>query len=164
MTTAKLKDSLGVSGTLRISCVDSQTGEIISPVHELNLITVSGKQSLLASLYTTSIIADPIATLRIGSGGCIDSGGLYPKPEDPYQTGLYTPISGLSLSVSHTVAVGGMSVTFIADVDPALGNGQIISEAGLFTNSGVMFNVKNHPGIPKSSAFSIHYEWTISIT
>jgi hypothetical protein len=49
----------------------------------------------------------------------------------------------------------------LADVDQTQANGSQLTEAGLFKASGAIFNVKNHPGINKTSEFSVHYSWSI---
>ena len=126
---------------------------------ETNLVVTAAKQSLLGALVATSLTADPIVLLKVGTGGCIDSGGFYPKPEDPAQTDLITPIG--SIATTYTPVSGEVAYSFLADVTSVALNGVMITEAGLFKQSGLIFNVKNHPGIVKTSAFSIHYEWTI---
>lgn len=126
---------------------------------ETNLIVTASKQALLLGIVATSLTADPIVLLKVGTGGCIDSGGFYPKPEDPAQTDLITPIS--SIATTYTAVSGEVAYTFLADITSAALTGTMITEAGLFKQSGLIFNVKNHPGIVKTSAFSIHYEWTI---
>lgn len=126
-----------------------------------NLITLAPKRFILSTLYTAGIQSDPIINLQVGTGGTIDPAGLYPKIEDPNQTGLITPI--LTVSCSNVPDIPNVIVKFLADVDNSQANGSLITEAGLFKLSGNIFNVKNHPGIPKTSDFSIHYEWNIKI-
>lgn len=53
------------------------------------------------------------------------------------------------------------SVTYSFSVSSSQLNGYNISEVGLFRESGNMFNIKTFPSIPKSSAFSIQFLWTI---
>ena len=128
---------------------------------EKNLITKAARNFILSGLYTPGIVSDPISTLHIGAGGTIDPEGFFPKPENTMQTGLITPL--LTLPASSSSDLSQVSVTFIAEVDQTQLNGSLISEAGLFKTSGEIFNIKNHPGIPKSASFSIHYEWRILI-
>ena len=128
---------------------------------ECNLIVKAAKQQILTSIYMSNITSDPIRTLKIGSGGVIDPAGMFPRLEDPLQEDLVTPI--LSVDAIYVVDLDNVVVTFLADVDTDQANGSLISEAGLFKDSGQMFNVKNHPGIPKTPEFSIHYEWRIRV-
>lgn len=53
------------------------------------------------------------------------------------------------------------SVTYSFSISSSQLNGYNISEVGLFRESGGMFNIKTFPSIPKSSAFSIQFLWTI---
>jgi hypothetical protein len=126
---------------------------------EQNLITNASKQLLLQSIYLPDIVSDPISNLQVGVGGTIDPDGLYPKLEDPLQTSLTIPI--LAVPVIAVPDLPNLLVTFVADLDQSQGNGSLITEVGMFKESGNIFNIKNHPGIPKTAEFSIHYEWTI---
>lgn len=128
---------------------------------ENNLVVKAAKQVILTSLYQDSVTSDPIRILKIGTGGVIDPSGLFPKLEDPLQEDLSAPI--LSLDAVYIVDFDNVAIKFLADIDTDQANGNVISEAGLFKNSGAIFNVKNHPGIPKTPEFSIHYEWNIRI-
>jgi hypothetical protein len=124
-----------------------------------NLIVLTAKQVLLSSLYVANQLSDPIINLKIGTGGCIDPQGLFPKPISQAMSSLFTPL--LDVATSFTINNAAPSVTFIADVDQGTANGQLITEAGLYKASGTIFNIKTFPGIPKTSEFSIHFEWTI---
>ena len=159
MSALKTIEHLFLEGHLTISKVYLDgASEII--FDEDNLITLLTKQFLLSMIYTLPpLTSDPVVSLRVGTGGCVDPQGLYPKTEDPTQTNLNTPL--LSVTNSYVVNNTIPQVTFLADLDLATGNGSLISEAGLITNSGALFNVKNFPGIPKTSEFSLHFEWTI---
>lgn len=85
--------------------------------------------------------------------------GLFPRQEDPAQVDLIAPVA--TLPVTYTLDLTIPSVTFLADADQSTANGLLLTEAGLFKASGSIFNVKNHPGIPKTSDFGVHYVWTI---
>lgn len=156
----ELKDRTSIDGLLKIyKKFPSGKTELI--YEENNLITTSAKQALLGNLVATSSTTDPIVLLKVGNGGTIDSGGFYPKAEDPTQTDLISPVG--STAVTYAAVMGEVAYTFLADVSSQSLNGVMITEAGLFKLSGLIFNVKNHPGITKTAAFSIHYEWTISL-
>lgn len=128
---------------------------------EKNLIVKAAKQFILSGIYDTGIVSDPITSLHAGTGGCIDPQGLYPKPEDPLQTDLITSL--ITIPTIYVLDNTNIQVTFLADIDQTQANGSLITEAGLFKASGNMFNIKNHPGITKTSDFSIHYEWVIKL-
>lgn len=128
---------------------------------EENLIMLPSKQYMLSTCYLSSGTFDPVNTLRVGTGGTVDPKGLYPKSVTQTLNTLFNPL--LSVPVSYTVNHAIPSVTFIADLDQGMGNDQLITEAGLFREQGSMFNIKTFPGIPKTSEFSLHFEWTIKI-
>lgn len=155
----KISSGLNTEGFLRISLVraDGST-EVFS---EENLIVALGRRRVLSSLYANPYSTGPIASLRVGVGGCIDPEGKFPKVPTLAQTALYSQV--LSLPVSYTVSDAGDSVTFVADVDQSQCNSLRVSEAGLFYADNGMFNIKTFPGIPKSEEFGIHFEWTIRV-
>jgi hypothetical protein len=154
-----LKTKLCLEGRLKATARYVDREELI--FEEDNLIVLGGRQLALAPLFLAGRISDPIATLRIGSGGTLDSEGKFPKTPTSDKTTLYNQT--LSVGTSYTYNSSRPSVTFLADVPESSSNGSLISEAGLFTASGLMFNLKTFGGIPKTSDFSIHFEWTISV-
>lgn len=159
MSKVKAFDAVDPVGTLSIS-VDYHQGkgkEVI--FKEDNLVVKAAKQFLLSGLYTAAVVSDPLANLKVGTGGNIDPAGLYAKPEDPLQTDLITPI--LTIPLTYTLDLANVTVTFLADVDQSQCNGVMLTEAGMFKTSGLIFNIKNHPGINKNSQFSIHYSWAV---
>lgn len=157
----RFRSTMEIEGTLKAEKVyPDGNRELV--FEEKNLIVLTAKQVLLSSLYVPNQTSDPIVNLKIGTGGCIDPQGLYPKPVSQAMTSLFTPL--LNVPTSYTINSAAPSVTFIADVDQGTANGQLITEAGLYKSSGSMFNIKTFPGIPKTSEFSIHFEWTIQMS
>jgi len=126
---------------------------------EKNLIMNEAKRFLLSGIYLPGIVSDPVLNLKAGTGGCIDPQGLYPKSEDPTQTDLITPV--VTVPVVYVLDNINIIITFLADIDQSQCNGLLLSEAGLFKASGLILNVKNHPGINKTIDFSVHWEWRI---
>lgn len=146
-------------GHLKVTLIYKNREETI--LDEKNVITLQGKLRLLETLYVGG--SNPtIRTLRVGSGGTIDPDGKFPKPVGSNLTGLFNQIQ--SVPVAYSIDATYPSVTYVADVDPTLCNGYLISEAGLFFADDMMFNIKTFPGIPKTVDFSIHFEWTIRIS
>ncbi len=107
----------------------------------------------------SSVVVSESASTTVSNVTVTVGQGLYPRQEDPTQTDLLSPLT--SLAVTYTVNATAPSVTFIADADQSTANGMLLTEAGLFKVDGSIFNVKNHPGIPKTSDFGVHYVWTI---
>lgn len=157
-STMKSSENVAAVGILSIS-IGRKDGTREKIFEEKNLITKAAKRFLLSGLYLPAIASDPIINLKAGIGGNIDPAGLYPKPEDPDQTNLITPV--ITIPTVYTLDVPNIVVTFLADVDQSQANGQQLTEVGLFKASGAIFNVKNHPGINKTSEFSVHYSWAI---
>lgn len=146
-------------GHLKVSLVYPNRQETV--IDEENVITLQGKLRLLRTLYLGQ--ANPtISTLRVGSGGTIDPEGRFPRPATADLTALFNQVQ--SIPVTYSLDETYPSVTYIADIDPTLCNGLLISEAGLFFGDNVMFNIKTFPGVPKTVDFSIHFEWTIRIS
>lgn len=152
------KEELAI-GELSISLGRKGSDEREEVFKKKNLITNVSKAKILSGVYLPGIVSDPIVALRVGSGGGIDPQGLFPKPEDANQTDLVTPV--LTIPTIYVLSTTNISVKFLADIDQSQSNGTLFTEAGLITASGVLWNIKNHPGIPKTSDFSIHYEWSI---
>lgn len=154
----KSSDDVGAVGILSVSLGFSDGRKELF-FQEKNLIVKEAKRFLLSGLYLPGIVSDQIVSLKAGTGGNIDPAGLYPKPENPDQTDLITPV--ITIPTVYTLDVPNIVVTFLADVDQSQANGSQLTEAGLFKASGAIFNVKNHPGINKTSQFSVHYSWAI---
>lgn len=136
-------------------------GKIETIFHNKNLIMLTSKQQLLAVAYASSGNWDPITTLHVGVGGTLDPSGIFPKTVNQALTALYSDV--LSVPIHYELNNSIPSVTFIADLDQGMGNGQKITEAGLFTNTGKMFNIKCFPAIDKTSEFNLHFEWTLKV-
>lgn len=158
-----LKNDIGLRGDLAISLSYKQPDGSVTYepyFEEKNVITLTAKQKVLSGIYLLAT-SDPVTTLAIGTGGTLDSGGLYPRAVNQSLTSLYAYL--MSLPVTYSIAPTVPSVTFIADVDESTANGSSINEAALYTQSNIMFNIKTFPSITKSSSFGVHFEWTISI-
>lgn len=139
------------------------TSEVV--LDENNLIVTAAKSALLAYLTTPGLNSDPVASFKVGSGGTLDPGGLYPKTPSPTQTDIVGP---QVLSSTNIVSTPGPSVPysyviFTFDILTSEANGQLISEVGLFKNSGALFSIKNFAAIAKTESFAIHFEWKIRI-
>lgn len=127
-----------------------------------NIIVLTAKQAILSGIYLPNQTSNPVTTLWIGTGGTIDPAGQFPKPVNQSLTNLYAPLT--SVSTSYTIDNTYPSVTFLATVDNSTASGSLITEAGLFTQSGSMFNIRTFPGISKSSEFAINFEWSIELS
>lgn len=161
MTTTKLLSTMSpLEGILSI--YTSKPGQEKTLVfQEKNVITRASKLKILRTLIPDVSVADPIVGLRVGIGGSIDPEGLYPKPINGELSTLFNEILAVDTSYVENEAIP--SVTFLADIHQAEGNGELLNEVGLFHQSGDMFNIKTFPAIAKTAEFNIHFEWTIKI-
>lgn len=130
--------------------------------HEENLITTLGREVLMNQLFYTVGSGDPLSYAKIGTGGAIDSEGLFLKTPTIDMSDLYTPIT-ISPIVKTAENVTIPQMTLLASVDNSQANGLYLNEAGFFSVSGKMFNIKTFPRVYKTSAFSLNLEWVIRI-
>ena len=137
-------------------------GTIENIFEEKNLITKQAKIDYLKYLYTPVLMSDPISNFKLGTGGALDPLGKFPKEPLSTQLDLNAPLP-FTVATTAVPVAGEAGVTFLMDLDESLGNGQLITEAGLFFSSGRIFNVKNFPAIEKSPEFAIHFEWEVRI-
>ena len=158
--TIALQERFPMSGRIKIDLVYAD--KLVPYYEEDNLIVLVPRQNLLSMLYLTNRTSDPITSLQVGTGGAIDPAGAFPRPVSKGLSSLFN--STITLPTTYTVDNTAPSVTFIADVAENQGNGTLIDEAALFTAAGTMFNIKTFPGIPKTSQFSIHIQWTIDFS
>jgi len=138
-------------------------GKVVTHFQETkNLITNSGKLIALRTLYSGGLAPDPIQFAKVGNGGAFDIDGLLLRTPTPDLTDLYSPLATVGVSkVSENPLEP--SITLVASVDNSQANGTKINEAGFFSASGAMFNIKTFPGTLKDNSFSLDFEWKIKV-
>jgi hypothetical protein len=156
----KLKSKAPVKGTLRIFKIYTD-GTKEKVFDKRNILTLARRQFILSGIYQAAVVSDPVNRLRVGTGGTVDPEGLFARPEDPSLADLSVPV--LTVTTTHTEDLTVPQTTFIADIDESQCNGSLISEAGLITVAGLLFNIKNFPAIPKTADFSLHFSWVIEL-
>lgn len=149
----------GFDGFLTIKRKYSDGREEVVFEEDKNRITNAAKLLMFSYLWDTEATIDPLTTVRVGDGGTTDPEGRIPKVPTGLETGLSHQL--ISIPVYHTVNSSIPSVTFIGNLDESLGNSVSYSEAGLFTQSGIIFSIKNFVTVPKTSDFTLSFEWTI---
>lgn len=137
-------------------------GSTETVLEEENLIVTGGKYVLINQLYYSFGSGDPLSYASIGTGGASDPDGLFLKTPTPDMTNLYSP-AFVSPIVKTTEDLAVPSITLMANIDNAVGNGLKINEAGFFTASGRMFNIKVFPTVLKKSTFSLNLEWVLKV-
>lgn len=157
-------DSILPYGELEI-LVTPTGGKSLTIFRETNLIMDTGKAYVLSSIHSNTFTPDILATFKVGTGGTITPGGSDVKTPQPNMTDLYAPITPAgnynSSLPSPAVSLDGKSVTFSFSIADAELTGQNINEAGMFHQSGALFNIKTFPSIAKSGGFSITFLWTV---
>lgn len=150
---------LGLKGFLKVSKVFKDgTKECI--FEEENLIVDGAKKIILAQLSYGSTPGTPLSYAKIGTGGASDISGLVLKTPVSSMTDLYTPVTSVPiLKLSENMSVP--SITLVANVDNYVGNGLKINEAGFFSSSNIMFNIRTFPFVLKDSSFALNLEWVI---
>lgn len=148
-------------GFLRISKVfdDGSTSVIFE---DKNLITNSGKQLILTQLYYSYGSGDPLSLAKVGTGGAEDDNGLFLKNPTVDLTNLYNPVYNVPIILTSS-DLSVPKISLMANVDNSQANGYYLNEAGFFSASGKMFNIKVFPRVLKKSSFALNLEWVIKV-
>jgi len=137
-------------------------GETSVIFQDKNLIVKTGRALVLSNIYTALGSADPISQAKVGTGGSFDVEGLLLKTPTPDMVNLYSPQATIAVSKSSEDP-DVPSITLVASVDNIQANGLLLNEAGFFSTSGRMFNIKTFPSTLKTTAFSLDFEWVIKV-
>lgn len=148
-----IQDKLQLHGNLTIT---SSRGDTL--LRE-NIIVQQSIFNILSG-FVTATTSSPVASLQLGTGGTSDSAGLFPLPPSYTQTQLNDYLTTIPVS-AYNLALGNNYVTFTASLGQSEYNGINISEAALFTQSGLMFNYTTFPAINKSSLFGLSFTWNV---
>jgi len=161
--TSQLGMSLGLRGFLTVAKIyEDGNREVI--FEDENLIVNGGRLIAARQLQYSSGSGDPLSYAKIGTGGATDGAGLYLKTPTVTMTDLYTPV-GINIPIVKTAHNDSIpTITLLANVDNSVANGLYINEAGFFSASGVMFNIKVFPRVLKQSSFSLTLEWVLQVS
>ena len=159
-----LKSSIGVQGHLRVTARHAKTGAVVRRISIRNTITYRALDALVQLISQTAAI-DPIdhkiTALHVGTGTTPPVRGNTALQVDNHIIGLTDSNKVLTVSDPFELKV---LATLEAGVDEDTFNGVTLSEAGLFTVSGNLFARQVHPGIPKTTALVIDYDWRVAFT
>jgi hypothetical protein len=165
--------SIGVRGDVRMRVRDARSGEVLRNLEIRNRITQGGLGVLVRMLNYPG--NDPeqaslyIANLGVGSGTgqpLASNTGLELPLVPPVNLAVVSP----NVSVSVPGVGGSYYVTIMATLEAGQGNGNTLTEAGLYTAGGGALNApilvarQVHPAIDKTSAIVIDYEWRITLS
>jgi len=158
-------------GTLTIHVREAKTGRIVRTVIKENTITYDAGdvlRALLAQRATDPAAANlSLASMRFGTSNTA------PTRSDTDLLAEVAAVRKQLLDINKTDGITG-EITFQATLGTADGNGSTFQEAGLFTRGStwnddvggslLMFSRQVHSPIPKTSGFSLDYDWTIQFT
>lgn len=168
-----IHNGVPLRGDLKVVARDAVTGEIVRRIEIRNTITYLALGTLVeliaqktSTLYPFGGLA--IATLRVGSGTI---------PPTRNDSSLGSEVHSLALNDANKFLTTNnpfelkIAVTLEAGTSSSPFNNVTLSEAGLFTAGDVasglaprLFARQIHPGIPKSTALVIDYDWRIAFT
>lgn len=157
-----MTSTLPMRGDLRVRTRDVRTGRILRTYLIRNTITFVG-MGVVAQLLAQRA-ADPAAsTLKISSLQVGD--GVTPPVRGDTALVDGAPFT-IVLSDANKVpnVLGPYELRIIATLGSADANGKTLAEAGLFTGGGSMFARQIHPGIPKTVAIAVDYDWRLAFT
>lgn len=128
-----------------------------------NRITDNAGDIALRALLPLSS-ADKLSYARIGVGGAEDVSGTILKVPASSMVNLYDPRIQCPIYRESVENVGGRWVlTLVIAIDSSQGNGLVLNEYGLFSDSGIMFAIKTFAGIPKDGSFGLRLKWKIKL-
>ena len=117
---------------------------------------------ILSDLLTNSSSSNQITTLKLGDGGVIDGELQTPLVTDTdLGNATYTKTPFTDIIIQKILE---LSITFIMQVETDEGNGvgvALYNEAGLFTDSGIMFARKTFSEQFKNDEIEYTIRWTI---
>lgn len=147
-------DTLKAKGTINIQVIQ-RDGKVIESM-TMNKVVDLGIEALIKHIngsYTSLI-----NYFKIGKGSTAPQGS---------DTGLQTPVdfdTGVSTKAFDTVGYPSLKeVQYQLTVDFNEGNGNTLSEVGLFFSDNRMFSRFLHQGINKTSFIKIVFQYTIKI-
>lgn len=158
----KTSSTQPMRGDLTVRTRDAATGRVLRTFVIRNTVTYIGMGVMVELISQRAIDPTPgqlkIASLRVGEG------------TTPPVRGDVTLVDGAPYTLTLTDAnktpttLGPYELRISATLGVGDANGKVLAEAGLFTANGRLFARQIHPGITKSAAIVIDYDWRISFT
>lgn len=168
------RNTIPARGDICIKVKDAKTGKLLRRIEVRNTITFLFADVVLELLAQRA--SDPAAsrntiyTLRVGTGATA------PTRTD---TNLGNPVFGMIMDDSNKITGLPGELEFTSTLESGDGNGNTLTEAGLFTKGPTAGSLDSpgstgtsprlvarqiHAGIPKTAALVLEYSWKISIT
>lgn len=161
-----IEPRMGVRGDIEIRVIEAATGELLRRIEVRNLIVTNGL-TLLGNLmkgYTPLSSTVHLGEIQVGRGTTAPVTGNTAIETAPSGGAVHLPVTVTVSTVSNQVEVKCTAQLATTDC-----NGDTISEAVLFTLDSTNANPSAfarqvYPGIPKTIALTIMYDWRITLT
>ncbi len=158
------EDKVNMKGIFELETKD-ENGNTLTYFKDDNII-VSTSFTILKNLFVDGDINHRINTLKLGDGGVFNSIVKIPIATE---TDLFNPLTTKEIPEVYTstdVLVDPLNKTirYTWNFDTSEANGAgtaIYTEAGLFSDNGIMFSKKNFTEVVKNDQKEIIVNWTI---
>lgn len=162
-----LEPRIGLRGDITISVIEAATGEVVRRMEIRNLIVTNGLTligNLLKGYVTPGVDTVHLGEIQVGKGTTPPVTGNTAIETAPTAGLVHLPVTVTVSTVANQVEVKCTAQLATTDC-----NGDTISEACLFMlnvagASPSLFARQVYPGVPKTSALTILYDWRITLT
>lgn len=160
-------DQFKLKGIFSLKTIDKEKN-IVDSIYQDNII-VNTSFDIIFDLFVNGGTNSRINTLKLGDGGIYNS---IIKTPLPTETDLYHPVFTAKIPDVYTDLdilkdTLNRSIVFKWHFDETEANtdngATLYSEAGLFSESGIMFSKKNFTEVLKNPEKQLIVEWTIKI-
>ena len=153
-------DKSALRGDLRITVRSAITGASIRRLLIKNTITQKALTAiirLLAQPTDITLTNYQMTSLHIGTGTAAPT---------KTQTALSTEVLSLPLAEENRIITDSdpFELKILITLGADQGNGNTLTEAGLFLTNNFMFSRQTHPALVKTSALVFDYDWRIEFT
>ena len=172
MSKTTLRAQAPLRGDLQITVRRVSDGHLLRTLHIKNKILVGGYAALVGLLDTQDYAGNRrLDRIRVGTGSAPPALGDNDVSTPITASGMAYPWGKVDFAVTRTQFIDPTAPTFElrcsatvpggSDADPFNAANTVITEAGLLLVNGTLFSRQIHPGITKTSAIAIDYEWHV---
>lgn len=161
-----IEQRLSVRGDITVHVIEVATGEVVRRMEIRNLIMTNGLAVIgqLLAGYTTLADTRHLGEIHVGTGSTPPVVGNTDVETNPGGTPVTVPVV-----TTVSTGSGQIEIKCIGQLTTSQANGYAISEAGLYTVDTLnatpqLFARQVFPGVPKSAALAISFDWRITLT
>lgn len=158
----KTTSEIPMRGDLTVRTRDARTGRILRSYVIRNTITYGGL-GVVAQLLAQRL-ADPAASTLALAALQIGEDATPPVRGDTLLGDGSPFVIALTDANKAPNILGPYELRITATLGAGDANGKTLAEAGLFTAGGTLFARQIHPGIAKTVAIAVDYDWRLSFT